>query len=138
MVRDHPSGCTRASIDDVKLLGAVPTGQGNRSCLLAAVMRMGHGCRTCIALIEDGCRGAVTKVNAEQRRPVGSPSNEIYYASDEEGRFAIYRGAPTGTIEKVIASSAAEWDPAVVPDRRRLDWDELELNRSGLPQGGVI
>lgn len=71
----------------------------------------------------------LTEANVEQWRPFGGATGEIYFISDAAGRFAIYRrDASGGRSEKVVESSADEWDPALSPDGR---WLAFASKRNG-------
>lgn len=130
MVRVWPSGKTQPLHSDEALAGSIPTVTGKH--VVFAGSRDIDGARAPNLYRFDRDRQTIerlTEANVEQWRPFGGATGEIYFISDAAGRFAIYRrDASGGRSEKVVESSADEWDPALSPDGR---WLAFASKRNG-------
>ncbi len=130
MVRSWPSGATEPLHGDKGLTGSIPTVTGRH--VLFAGSRELDGARAPNLYRFNRDRKTVerlTESTAEQWRPFGGATGEVYFISDADGRFAIYRrDQSNGKSEKVVGSSGDEWDPTVSPDGR---WLAFASKRNG-------
>lgn len=122
MVRSWPSGETKPLYEDDTLAGSIPSVSG-RSVFFAGT-RDQEGSRIPNLYRFDRSQNTVerlTESRAEEWRPVGTDTGDVYFISDIDGRFAIYRrDTHTKSNQKVISSPAGEWDPALSPDGKWL------------------
>lgn len=89
--------------------------------------------------LETGAIARLTFTEWEEWRPVFSPSGTLYFISNHENNFDLYKRETNGSVHIVWRSPADEWDPAVssigdllaFASRRTGSWNIYTLSLGG-------